>query len=421
MPWLKTILAAVVSLVLFASPGAGATERIIVPAQINGQPVRLALDTGASDNILFRRAAERLGLKVMDDLPIDIATPAGVKAGLSEFCRVTVGGRTSRANFIVIDLPDYLEPALDGLIGWPALRQNVLYIRQDRKEITTLKSVPDFVRDWPHWKLHTGSRLLGFEVERAEGGIGVIYIDTGMDEGVQLAPGRWRKWRESAAGEPYTLTAAFLPGTGESEAQKIYYAREIHLVDGLSVRDVPVSVTPEIFGNNPGCEAVLGLFALTRLVAVIDGEEEVIYLRPEESPVSRYQYNRLGAVFYPPDSESPHLVARVVPGGPAYESGIRDGDILTGIEDLDATKWRTDPRVLPLHRFWSRPAGTSLRLTFRRGDENFSTTVELKEIFPGPASSSPPAAESSGVPPDGHSDDREMEISPRQPPENSPP
>lgn len=401
MPWLKPILAAVFFLVLSAGPGAGATERIIVPVHINGQPVRLALDTGASDNILFRRAADRLGLKVIDDLPVDIATPAGVKAGLSEICRVTIGGRISRADFVVIDLPDYLEPGLDGLAGWPALRQSVLYIRQDRKEITTLKSVPDFVRDWPHWKLHTGSRLLGFEVERAEGEIGVIYIDTGMDEGVHLEPGRWRKWRESTAGGPYTLTAGFFPATGESEAQKIYYAREVHLVDGLIVRDVTVSVTPEIFGNIPDCVAVLGLFALTRLVAVIDGEEEVIYIRPEENPVSRYQYNRLGAVFYPPDLESPHLIARVVPGGPAYESGIRDGDILTGIEDLDATKWRTDPRVLPLHQFWSRPSGTALPLTVRRGDDNFSATVELKEIFPEPASPSSTAAAPSGVPADG--------------------
>ena len=102
---------------------------------------------------------------------------------------------------------------------------------------------------------------------------------------------------------------------------------------------------------------------------------------PNETRASKYAYNRLGAVFAPVDMKSEHLYAYVVEGGPAYIAGLRNRDILTGVNDLDVTKWRTDPEVLPLSRFWTAPAGTKLKLTYYRKGIDNQTSVELSEIF----------------------------------------
>ena len=94
-----------------------------------------------------------------------------------------------------------------------------------------------------------------------------------------------------------------------------------------------------------------------------------------------YEHNRLGAVFVPFQPNTDALVALVVDRGPAQEAGIRNGDVLLKIGELDVTRWRTDPAVLPLSRFWEQPAGTHLELTLMRGEEKLLITVRLREIL----------------------------------------
>ena len=128
--------------------------------------------------------------------------------------------------------------------------------------------------------------------------------------------------------------------------------------------------------------ATLGLYALRRLDLVVDGKNGVAYVHPRSDPAPAYPHNRLGAVFVPRDlqRDGPHF-AHVVPGSPAFLAGIRDNDVLLKIDDLDITKWRTDPRVLPLSRFWERPAGTILNLTLKREEREFEVIVLLKDIL----------------------------------------
>jgi C-terminal processing protease CtpA/Prc len=121
---------------------------------------------------------------------------------------------------------------------------------------------------------------------------------------------------------------------------------------------------------------------------IIDGNLGLAYLRPKPGPPTAYDHNRLGAVFVPPDMEGGDLAARVLEGSPAYEAGIRNGDVLLKVGDLDATKWRTDPKVLPLTRFWERPPGTRLELTLKRGTETLKITAVLRQIL-GPGAGSP--------------------------------
>ena len=153
-------------------------------------------------------------------------------------------------------------------------------------------------------------------------------------------------------------------------------------IGSFSIVDVPVRRDPLIGrGLYKDLRASLGLFALTRLDVITDWKNGSIYIRPSPGLHRTYPHNRLGAVFVPGGTEAKDLVAHVVGRGPAHEAGVRSGDVLLKIDELDATKWRTDPRVLPLHRFWSRPKGTEIRLALRRDEKLLEITVKLRDIL----------------------------------------
>jgi S1-C subfamily serine protease len=155
----------------------------------------------------------------------------------------------------------------------------------------------------------------------------------------------------------------------------------------LKISRVPIDEEAHIFtvAVMPQHAARFGLYALRRLDFVVDGPGGSVYIRPSKNPPPEFSHNRLGAVFTPANLQSDPLLATVASGSPAYTAGIRDGDILLKIDNLDATKWRTDPQIMPLRRFLERPAGSSLQLTVRRGDREFEAVVVLRDILGPPA------------------------------------
>jgi len=208
-----------------------------------------------------------------------------------------------------------------------------------------------------------------------------VLVDTGISHGVRLAPEKWRKWKAAHPNQPVTLAAFYSPGAGLVVREEAW-AKELSF-GPLVLTDVPVmeAISTEIAHGSPNYEATIGLTALKRFDFLVDGKHDVAYMRPNKTLPSSYQHNRIGAVFVPDDLLSDDLVARVVSSSPAYEAGIRNGDLLLRIADLDATKWRTDPAVMPLSRFAKQPAGSMLAMTLRRGDKEYTTTILLRNVI----------------------------------------
>ena|SRR5688572_2963428 len=118
-----------------------------------------------------------------------------------------------------------------------------------------------------------------------------------------------------------------------------------------------------------------GLAALKRLDLVVDGKNGFAYLRAKTTRPPAYPHNRLGAVFVPTATQTNQAVARVVEGGPADEAGVRNGDILLQMDDVPVTSWSAKW----LDRL-QKPAGSKMKLTLKRDEESFQTTVTLREI-----------------------------------------
>ena len=373
---------------LWALSAQATDERILLDATINGKPVRLVFDTGASDLVLFRKGAERLGLKVAEP-PRDVqVAPGEVAVGKTEECEFALGATRARTSFKVFEPPSFLHMDVDGAIGWQPIRYNIIQIDADLKQAKWLAHAPPESTTWLKFHIRSQARILCLEIPGEEANRGVFSIDTGSSCGVALSPERWRAWTAAHTNQPTTLMAGYMPGAGTVVLEESW-ARELTL-GPLALTEVPVmpaNVAAQAMAS-PGFEASLGLAALRRLDVVVDGDIGIAYLRPKSGPPPPYEHNRLGAVFAPLSMQGGDLVAHVIDGTPAYEAGIRNGDLLLKVGDLDATKWRTDPKVLPLSRFWEQPPGTKLELLLKRGTQTIKTTAVLRQIL-GPDTGSP--------------------------------
>lgn len=353
-------------------------------ARINGRPVVLALDTGADGPALFRKASKRLELEVKEPRADFQPEHGKVKVGITDECLVEYGEVTHHLRFAVIDLPGSVRTDLDGVMGWGAMSQNIIEISHAPNTIRFRDKLIIDRSLWKCYKIRSDLNSLVMQIPRKQGGVAHVLIDTGSYAGVSLRPEMWQQSVDSG-NMRLTLSALFTPGKGLVVAEETWAQRLV--LEGIIFREVPVSKgveAAEHIGVDEGLDAILGLQALSCFSWIFDGSSGHIYLKPNSVMriPEKYSYNRLGAVFVPSDVKTgDDLIARIVKSGPAYSAGIRDGDILLRINDVDATKWRTDPSVMPLSRFWNQPAGTELNLELMRGSERMEVSVTLQEIF----------------------------------------
>lgn len=388
---LALILAAAPSAVRAEEPKAkggpdAVNPRIAVEGRINGQPVRWCVDTGCTYTTLLRHAAERLKLKVTEE---SRTRAGGLKVFLSEKCDVVLGsGTPQQAVLEVADAPLFRD--VDGLIGWQDILRNiVIVIDPDTLACSTVPGLPEEAKRWATWPIAKDpsvSNVLAVEIGPPDGPKAYAVLDTGDPGNVYLNPKRWDQWISLHRTETSTLVGRVSPVDGVRVGQECW-AGEISLgpirIEGTLIDEMKSSAD-EYF------EAALGLGALRRFNLVIDGPHGVIYYQPRKTSAQPCNYNRLAAVFMPKDLQSDPLLAHVVENGPAWRAGVRPGDELLKIVDLDTTQWRTDPKVLPLARFWEQPAGTELHLTLRRDGKPFDVNVTLEEIFPESVKRNPP-------------------------------
>jgi hypothetical protein len=373
----RRFLFAALVLCLFQPALAATGPKILVEARVNGQPVKLAFDTGAERTFLLQSTARRLGLAVTPPDPAAKAEPGRILPATSEVCEFSLDRMTIRMTLPVYDLPEGISYDIDGVLAWYPLRDHIFRISLAADAVETVEGLPGDLTSWAKWTLGP-HKVLTIRTSESGGTPRTILFDTGSPSGVALNARRWQQWREEHRGAPATPVAFFVPGSGLLVREECWADRLD--IAGFSVTDVPVlQGRPD--GESVGEEAMLGLAALLRFEILIDGAAGHLYTRAVATPPRPYNHNRLGAVFTPKNLDSQDLIGYVVEGTPADLAGIRNGDMLLRVGTLDVTKWRTDPRVLPLTRFWEQPAGTGLQLTLRREARQFECVVELRDIL----------------------------------------
>ena len=383
---MKIVLTVILAWVCVNAVYAVDDERIFIDAKINDQPVHFAFDSGMGvPFLLYSETARKLNLKTTP-------TPADAKIGSGQFPigwtdaqTLEILGSTGKVCFAVAEIPSYLKPDEDGVVGWQALTENVFSLDCVNYAANSVTIGRKEFRGWVQCHIQTNADLT-LELPDKKRSREIIALDSGSTFGVELNQQQWHEWKNSHPNQPTTMEGYYTPGSGLVVAEE-GWADKISL-GKLTLTDVPVmqASSSDIALHSSSqfpYEATLGLAAMKRLDIVIDGKNQIVYLRPKNEPPMPYKYNHLGAVFIPKDLQNDDLIAHVAKGSPAAEAGIVEGDLLLKIGDLDCTQWRNNSNVLSSMKLClDSPEGTKLELTLKRGGKIFKTTVTLRNILP---------------------------------------
>jgi len=245
----------------------------------------MLLDTGSESTVLFNARARRLGLKA---------------AVISDPTPVAIGGQTFTAPLPIFSVPWYYRLAfitrksssVDGLVGWPEVRDNILVFDAERRTIRSVDQLPPETADWLKVKI-VQDRWLLLEIPLADGQTGTMQVDTGSPFGVEMPPEQWKQWK---AAHPKAHTKSHLGGVLSFGIGifHVAWADEIKLgaltLTDVAVQDMPAGQGAFIQSKAPASKAVwaIGMYALMRMDLIVDGKTGFAYLHPKSPPGPPY-------------------------------------------------------------------------------------------------------------------------------------
>lgn len=355
-------------------------NHLFVDARINGQPVHLLVDTGGF-NLLTPAAARRLGLATEGRMRGRGAGQKQTDVALARADTLRLGDALMEKPVLyVIDLGrlDQVEGVrVDGLVGYELFRRFGVTIDYAARTLTLVR--PD------RFQPPAGAAMLPFTLDERiplvhgtlDGVPMRVSIDTGSRSTVTLHTPFARRHDLVAR---YHAAAEAVVGWGIGGAS---YGRPARLgrldlggipLDGLVgdiyVRDSGAFADPDIDANVGG-----GL--LRRFTVAFDYARSRMYLKPNADARRPDDYDRCGCWLL---ADGDRLEVAAVTGA-AAAAGLAVGDRITAIggepvgrRSLDA--WRQRLRELP--------AGTRLRVDYRRGGRAATLELVLADRVPPP-------------------------------------
>ncbi|MGO8698821.1 MAG: tetratricopeptide repeat protein [Limisphaerales bacterium] len=237
--------------------------------EINGRPARMVLITSLPASGVLDSDARRLGLKT----PGTWEDIARISVRISELTPVEEGGQTFTAPMLVARLPWWARLAshfctipADGAVGWPEVRDNILVFDSRDRVIRRAEHLPPETCAWLKCKVLPDDYLL-LELPLADGGKGIVWVDTAESQSVMVPPAQWKEWKAAyphpARGDEIKLGALTLTG--------------------VAVKEMSAGDAKDLLNETPAATAVwkLGMAALTRLDLVVDGKNGWAYVHPK--------------------------------------------------------------------------------------------------------------------------------------------
>ncbi len=352
-------------------------NHIYIHASVDGQPVRMLVDTGGL-NMLTPAAAKRLGLTSEGTLAAAGAGAEKADLGFAHGKTLTVGDVTlAKPLFYVIDtgkLEQVEGEPFDGLVGFELfsrLRVRIDYPKHELSLIAPAAFTPP-------------AGAVAVPIEMADR----TPIVQGSIDGI---PGRF--WIDTGSRSSLTTMAKF---TRDHDLAGKYHPK-FETVTGWGVggpaRSSPVrfhevtigkAVVHEVVGDlftgdkgafaDPDAAGNVGGGILHRFVVTFDYTGKVMYLEPGPAIDTKETYDRSG-LFLIHDGNILRVIA-TVPHGPADTAGIKADDRITAIDGAAvATKSLVDWRA----RLRDSAPGTKVKLHVERlGD----VTITLAELVP---------------------------------------
>lgn len=305
---------------------------LIVGAEVNGMPVRLAVDTGSSGTVVDSKIAARIGLGSLRQLSIRNATGESVSMASGVASSIKVGGLSVTSEPVLMGDVKTEGLPWDGYLGSATLRDFIFELNWREKKFSIRKrgstspaegdirlklnllETATLPHDNPHrWRPVTYTAEL-----EVMGKPFPLLLDSGFSGALDLPGDLLKTTFPDLAANVSPAASVGMGITGEMLVRKKLVLPQFTL--GMeTVGDLPVTVSAGISG-------ILGAGVLQHFVVTVDVEGEAAWLRPLGSLKDLKSGGTLGLQGGLQDGHI--FVQAVEPDGPAEKGGLRAGDML---------------------------------------------------------------------------------------------
>lgn len=356
--------------------------------RVNGsRPLQFTLDSGASASVLSQRVADELGLGAKGphsesnlgtgEVPANVSRAANVKLNLN--------GIDFRKKEISVVSTDALESAIghriDGILGAEVFRRFVVEIDYANSRIALF--------DPGDYKYHGAGKELPLELRNdrpflraavalqgAPSVEGWFVIDSGAAGTLTLHSPFVRKHQMLSPNRksvPY-----FVHGIAGEAPEILERADSLQLGTFIIERpDVALSTATRGSTADPSYDGAIGAEVLRRFKVIFDYSQKRVILEQTSAGDEPFDADMSGGSLSAagPDFKV-FTVEHVLEGSPMFESGLRDGDVITVIDGRAAAEYTLDQ----LRRMFKKE-GQEYRLSVQRGGQNLQLKITLRKLI----------------------------------------
>ena len=367
---------------------------IIINVRLNGiLPLHFIFDTGAQYTLLFKKEySDILRIPYLRRIPIlgaDLSQE--LYALVAQNITVDIPGRIKVRKDILIFEEDYFQLDeltgifIDGILGGDAFKHYVTQIDY-RKQILTFTKKEHFQEPGSHYhriplRLKEAKPLLNATVTLENNAR--VPVSLLMDTGSGIPLLLYANTHPNLSIPEKTILGQLGKGLGGYLLGYMGRIKQLDLPSNLEFTNVLASFqrldsASQIFTQNNERNGILGNQVLRRFDVIIDYPDSVLYLKPTRSYKQKFNYDRSGMLIYAIGHNlKDFYVNTIIPGSPAEEADIREGDLILKIRGLPASLFD----LTSINRMLMKRPGKKIKVTIERNGERMEKTFRLRDLI----------------------------------------
>lgn len=285
----------------------------------SGTQMMMGVDTGAvQTSLLFSPAVESIGARLRGRGAMRTANiPVSLKQDGEPISR--------KQDVVMVDQAPY-----DGLLGWECIRKYVWNINYPKRSHRFFNKLPAKIRGWHKLSLVPGSDYPQIADKHGRR----IILDTGAPHAVYISKKRWNAIKQAYPDAFVSVYSGYSPAAGGFYAHECMHVSSFQL-GSLELKNILLCesfANPDVMGIPDDIDIILGYGALVARQFWLDGPGNALYFSSTSHRMpAPSSFNLMGGTFIQDRNGNGPMKAYVAEWSPAWDAGLRTGDVLVSI------------------------------------------------------------------------------------------